>query len=131
MKASLIAIITSILTVSSVNSIVLAGSSRRTLDSGTVIITCNNNSGRSEAQFQLISSIGIIGLLDFDLKFNNGENIKVNTPTQLRKSITGFRDAQGLASRVTIVGEAYGFDGNGKPLKYTIPALDTVCDNNF
>ncbi|WP_190678235.1 MULTISPECIES: hypothetical protein [Nostocales] len=56
MKASLIATITCILTVSSVNSIVLAGSNRRTLDSRTVITTCNNNSGRSETQFQLISS---------------------------------------------------------------------------
>ncbi|WP_193200703.1 hypothetical protein [Nostoc sp. MG11] len=130
MKVSIVAII-SALTVSFVTEISLAGSSRRTLDSGTVIITCNNNSGRSEAQFQLISSVGTIGVLDFDLKFNNGENIKVSTPTQVRKSITGFRDARGLASRVTIVGQAYGFDNNSNPYTYIIPSLDAVCDHNF
>ncbi|YAF99167.1 MAG: hypothetical protein AB3A66_27215 (plasmid) [Nodularia sp. CChRGM 3473] len=130
MKASLVTII-SILTIPFVPSVTLAGSNRRTLDSGTVIVTCNNNAGRSEVQFQLISSVGTIGVLDFDLKFNNGENIKVNTPTQLRKSITGFRDARGIASRVTIVGQAYGFDSSLNPYQYIIPPLDAVCDNNF
>lgn len=130
MKATLVTIISSILTASFIPS-AFAGSNRRTLDSGTVIITCNNNTGRSEVQFQLISSVGTIGVLDFNLKFNNGENIRVNTPTQVRKSVTGFRDARGQASRVTIEGQAFGFDGNLNPYRYIIPPLDTVCDNQF
>jgi hypothetical protein len=108
-----------------------AGSSRQELDGGTVIVTCNNNIGRSQVQFQLISSIGTIGVLDFHLKFNNGENIKVRTPTQVRRSITGFRDAKQLASQVIIVGEAYGFDRNLNVYRYSIPPLQTKCDNKF
>ncbi len=118
-------------TISLIPSATFAGSSRQTLDGGTVIITCNNNTGRSQAQFQLISSVGTIGTLDFDLRFNNGENINVTTPTQIRRSITGFRDAMGLASRVTTVGQAFGFDNQGNIVRYGIPAFDTVCDNNF
>ncbi|OKH56392.1 hypothetical protein NIES2101_01030 [Calothrix sp. HK-06] len=39
-------------TISLIPSAIFAGSSRQTLDGGTVIITCNNNTGRSQAQFQ-------------------------------------------------------------------------------
>ncbi|BAZ12451.1 hypothetical protein NIES4071_42820 [Calothrix sp. NIES-4071] len=127
----ILVIIVSGLTILFIPSGTFAGSSRQTLDGGTVIITCNNNTGRTQAQFQLNSSVGTIGTLDFDLIFNNGEHINVTKPTQIRRSITGFRDAMGLASQVTTVGQAFGFDNEGNIVRYGIPAFNTVCDNNF
>jgi hypothetical protein len=113
------------------HSSVFASSSRQELEGGTVIITCNNNSGRSEAQFQLISSVGIINLLNFDLIFDNGETINVTTPTQPRRSITGFRDAMGLATLLTIEGRAFGLDDVLNVVRYDIPAFGAKCDNIF
>jgi hypothetical protein len=109
----------------------LAGSNTQRLNGGSVKIICNNRTGNSIVTFQLNSTVGTIGLLDFDLLFDSATIVNVTTPTQIRASIFGTREIRGLAGSVTTVGQAYGFNNFGIPIGYDIPAFTTVCDNNF